>query len=126
MFTSTNKLKKIIETIQIITDLVTEAKTIAKVTSAADNGLPIKSTMFPITLPIKIEDEEWANDCEIHCIAIKPGAKKFINATSSTFDLSSPIAKEITIRNKIAVIIGPTIVCPNTLKNLKVSLQYNE
>ena len=46
--------------------------------------------------------------------------------TPNTSDLSVPIAKDITTRNRIAVTIGPTIVWPNTVKNLKVSLQYNE
>ena len=126
MFTSTNKLKQIIETRQIINDLVTEAKTIAKVTSAADNGLPIKSTMFPITLPINIDDEECEKACWITCIDISPGAKNSIKGKPKTSPLSSPHAIEITIKNRIPVKTGPTIVCPNTLKNLKVSLQYNE
>ena len=58
MFTSTIKLKHIIETMQIIKDLVTEASIIPKVTSAGDNGLPIKSIMLPIIFPINIEEEE--------------------------------------------------------------------
>tara|TARA_B100000941_G_C28196260_1_gene394521 strand:+ start:447 stop:629 length:183 start_codon:yes stop_codon:yes gene_type:complete len=42
----------------IITPLVIAAKIIAIVTSKADKGAPIISTMFPITLPIKREDDE--------------------------------------------------------------------
>ena len=34
------------------------------------------------------------------------------------------MAREITNKNNIDVIIGPTIVCPKTDKNLKVSLIY--
>ena len=126
MFTSTNKLKQIIETRQIINDLVTEAKTIAKVTSAADNGLPIKSTMFPITLPINIDDEECEKACWITCIDISPGAKNSIKGKPKTSPLSSPHAIEITIKNRIPVKTGPTIVCPNTIKNRKVSFLYKE
>ena len=110
MFTSTNKLKQIIETRQIINDLVTEAKTIAKVTSAADNGLPIKSTMFPITLPISIDDEECEKACWITCIDISPGAKNSIKGKPKTSPLSSPHAIDITIKNRIPVNTGPAIV----------------
>ena len=110
MFTSTNKLKQIIETRQIINDLVTEAKTIAKVTSLADNGLPIKSTMFPITLPINIDDEECEKACWITCMDISPGAKNSIKGKPKTCPLSSPHAIEITIKNRIPVKTGPTIV----------------
>ena len=60
---STNRLKQTIDTKQIIKALVTEAKMIAKVTSPADNGLPIKSIIFPIILPPNIEDDEWEKDC---------------------------------------------------------------
>ena len=126
MFTSTNKLKQIIETRQIINDLVTEAKTIAKVTSAADNGLPIKSTMFPITLPISIDDEECEKACWITCIDISPGAKNSIKGNPKTSPLSSPHAIDITIKNRIPVNIGPNIVCPDTIKNRKVSFLYKE
>ena len=63
MLTSTSKLKKIIEIIQITKDLVTEARIIANVTSAADNGLPIKSIILPMTLPINIDEEECENAC---------------------------------------------------------------
>ena len=126
MFTSTNKLKQIIETRQIINDLVTEAKTIAKVTSIADNGLPIKSTMFPITLPINIDDEECEKACWITCMDISPGAKNSTKGKPKTSPLSSPHAIEITIKNRIPVKTGPTIVCPNTIKNRKVSFLYKE
>ena len=37
------------------------------------------------------------------------------------FDLSSPIASEITNKNNPAVIIGPKTVCPMTLNILKIS-----
>ena len=110
MFTLTNKLKHIIETMQIIIDLVTEAKTIAKVTSAADNGLPIKSTIFPMTLPINIEEEECEKACWITCIDISPGAKNSMNGKPKTSPLSSPHAIDITIKNRIPVNIGPNIV----------------
>ena len=40
-------------------------------------------------------------------------------------DLPSPIANEITNKNNPAVIIGPKIVCPITLKNLKTSFLYS-
>ena len=46
----------------IIIDLVIAAKITANVTSVADKGAPTKSTMFPITLPIKIEEDECAKD----------------------------------------------------------------
>ena len=111
---------------QIINDLVTEAKTIAKVTSAADNGLPIKSTMFPITLPINIDEEECEKACWITCMDISPGAKNSIKGKPKTSPLSSPHAIEITIKNRIPVKTGPTIVCPNTIKNRKVSFWYKE
>ena len=101
--------------------LVIHAKITDNVTSAADNGAPMRSTMFPITLPINKEDEECEKDCWIICIAIKPGARNSINGTPKTFDLSSPIARDITNKNKIAVTTGPAIVCPKTVKNLKVS-----
>ena len=59
-------------------------------------------------------------------MAIKPGAKKLINTTPNTSDLLSPIAKLITVKNRIAVIIGPTIVWPATDKNLKFSFKTND
>ena len=42
----------------MINDLVIEANIIAKVTSAADKGAPIKSTIFPINFPIKRDEDE--------------------------------------------------------------------
>ena len=39
---------------------------IAKVTSPADNGLPIKSIIFPIILPPNIEDDEWEEVTNSH------------------------------------------------------------
>ena len=36
------------------------------------------------------------------------------------------MAKFITVKNKIAVIIGPTIVCPATDKNLKFSFKIKD
>ena len=89
---------RIIEIIEIIKDLVIEANIIAKVTSAADKGAPIKSTIFPITLPIRSDEDEWEKACWITCIAIKPGARNSINVTPKTFGLSSPKAREITKR----------------------------
>ena len=103
-------MKQIIDTVQIINDLVTDAKTIAKVTSAADNGLPIKSIMLPITLPISIDDEECEKACWITCIEIRPGAKNSINGKPKTSPLSSPQAIDITIKNRIPVRTGPNIV----------------
>ena len=47
-----------IEIIDIITALVIDAKIIANVTSEADNGAPIISTIFPITFPISNDDDE--------------------------------------------------------------------
>ena len=80
------------------------------VTSEADRGAPTKSTILPIILPIKIDEEEWANDWEINCIAIKPGAKKFINSTPSTCPLSSPIANELFgMKDVFAEILGGTV-----------------
>ena len=49
---------RIIEIIEIINDLVIEANIIAKVTSEDDKGAPIKSTIFPITFPIKSDEDE--------------------------------------------------------------------
>ena len=96
MFISTNKLKHNIETMQIINDLVTDAKTIANVTSAEDNGLPIKSTMFPITLPINIDDEECEKACWITCIDISPGAKNSIKGKPKTCLLyTSPSPRDL-------------------------------
>ena len=47
-----------IEMIQIIIDLVIDAAIIEKVTSQEERGAPIKSTMLPITFPIKIDEDE--------------------------------------------------------------------
>ena len=44
--------------------------------------------------------------------------------TPNTSALSSPIAKEITNKNRIDVAIGPITVCPNTVKKRKVSFLY--
>ena len=99
IFILINIEKIIIDRKVIIIALVIDAEIIDKVTSAEDKGAPIKSTILPITLPIKIDDEEWANDWDINCIAINPGAKKFINTTPNTSDLLSPIAKFITVKN---------------------------
>ena len=118
------KENRIIEIIEIINDLVIEANIIAKVTSAADKGAPIKSTIFPITLPIKSDEDEWEKDCWITCMTIRPGARNSINVTPKTFGLSSPIAREITKRKRIEVITGPIIVWPKTDRNLKVSFKY--
>ena len=116
---------KIIEIIEIVIDLVIEAKITANVTSADDNGAPMRSTKFPITFPIKSEEDECEKACCITCIAIKPGARNSINVTPKTFGLSSPKAKDITKRKSIAVITGPITVWPKTDRNLKVSLIYN-
>ena len=58
MLISTKKLKQKIDVTQIINALVTEAKIIANVTSPAERGLPIKSTMLPIILPPNNEEDE--------------------------------------------------------------------
>ena len=99
---------------------------IAKVTSPADNGLQIKSIIFPIILPPNIEDDEWEKDCWITCIEISPGAKNSIKGKPKTSPLTSPKAIDITIKNRIPVNIGPNIVCPDTIKNRKVSFLYKE
>ena len=117
--------KTIIEIIDIITALVIDAKIIANVTSDADNGAPIISTIFPITFPINNDEDECEKDCWITCIAIKPGAKNTINSTPKTLGLVSPTAREITNKKSIDVTIGPIIVWPKTDKNLKVSLIYS-
>ena len=106
---------------QIIKDLVTEASIIPKVTSAADNGLPIKSIMLPIIFPINIDEEEWEKACWITCIEISPGAKNIMNGKPKTLPLSSPQAIEITIKNRIPVKTGPKTVWPNTIKKRRVS-----
>ena len=97
---------------QIIKALVTDAKTIDVITSVADKGAPIISTMLPITFPIKSDDEEWEKACCITCIAIKPGAKNSVKLTPKTPSLLSPIARDITSKNNIAVII----LCSKRLK----------
>ena len=89
----------ITDIIEINNALVTDAKIIDKLTSPAERGAPIKSTILPITLPISKEDEEWENACWIICIAINPGAKNSIYGTHKTLGLSLPIAKEITNKN---------------------------
>ena len=111
---------------EIIIPLMIAAKIIAIVTSDADKGAPIISTILPITFPIKSDDEECEKACCITCIAIKPGAKNSIKLTPKTPSLLSPIARDITSKNNIAVIIGPTTVCPKTFRNLNVSFLYNE
>ena len=99
---------------------------IAKVTSPADNGLPIKSMILPIILPPNIEDDEWEKDCWITCMEISPGAKNSIKGKPKTSPLTSPKAIDITIKNRIPVNIGPNIVWPNTIKKRKVSFLYKE
>ena len=54
------------------------------------------------------------------------GAKNIIKGAPKTSFFASPIAKEITIKNKIDVIIGPINVWPDTIKNLKTSFLYKE
>ena len=72
---------------------------IDKVTSEAESGAPIKSTIFPIILPINNDEDECEKDCWITCIEINPGAKNSIYGTPKTLGLSLPIAKEITNKN---------------------------
>ena len=54
-------------------------------------------------------------------MAIKPGARKFMNVTPSTSPLSFPIAKLNTIRNNRDDTKGEKIVCIQTFKNLNTS-----
>ena len=114
-----------IETTAIIILLVTAAKAIEIVTSAADRGAYKISTIFPWILAIINPDDEWENDCCITCIAISPGAKKLMNGIPSTLPLASPIAKESTNKKRSAEISGEKIVCIQTFKNLKTSFLYN-
>ena len=58
IFKLINKEKIIIERNVIIIARVIDADIIDKVTSAEDKGAPIKSTMLPITFPIRIDEEE--------------------------------------------------------------------
>ena len=58
IFILINIEKIIIDRKVIIIALVIDAEIIDKVTSAEDKGAHIKSTILPITLPIKIDDEE--------------------------------------------------------------------
>ena len=46
----------------------------------------------------------------IICIAINPGTKNVVNLYPKTSDLSDPIAKLNTVKNKSIVTIGETIV----------------
>ena len=48
--------------------------------------------------------------CCITCIDISPGAKKLTKGKPNTKPLSSPQAIDITIKNRIPVSTGPTIV----------------
>ena len=106
----TKKLKLTTETIEINNDLVTDAKIMPRVTSAAERGLPIKSIILPITFPIKIDDEECENACWITCIEISPGAKNSMNGKPKTSPLSLPQAMDNTIKNRIPTRTGPIIV----------------
>ena len=114
----------IIEIIDIKTLLVTDAKVTAKVTSPADNGAYIKSTIFPWIFPIIKEEDECENDCWMTCIAMSPGAKKLIKGTPKTSPLSSPIANDKTNKNNREVINGEIIVWIHTIRNLNTSFWY--
>ena len=103
--------------------LVIEARTSEIVTSAADKGLFIISTIVPIILLIIKEELEWEKLCWITCIIINPLAKNWIYGTPKAVPLSSPIAKEITTKNKIDVNIGPKSVCPETIKKRRTKLK---
>ena len=83
----------------IIILLVLAAKVIAIVTSPAVRGAYKISTILPCIFPIIIEEDEWENACWITCIAISPGARKFMKGTPNTSPLSLPIAKERTSKN---------------------------
>ena len=115
----------IMEIIAIIILLVTAAKEIDKVTSAAESGAYKTSTILPCIFPIINDDEECEKDCWITCIAIRPGDKNSINETPSTVPLSFPIAKDKTSRNKRDDTNGEKIVWIQTFKNLKVSFWYS-
>ena len=104
--------------------LVHDAKFVAKVISAADNGAYKISTIFPWIFPIIIEEEEWENPCCIICIAIRPGARKLIKGKPKTSPLSFPIAKESTSKNKSEVTSGDMTVWIATIKNLNTSFLY--
>ena len=47
----------------MINDLVIEANIMAKVTSAADKGAPIKSQIVPITFDMSSDEDEWEKAC---------------------------------------------------------------
>ena len=77
--------------------------------------------MLPWIFPIIKEEEEWEKDCCITCIAIKPGARKIINGTPSTFPLSDPIARDNTSKKSKDEISGEKSVWTQTIKNLRTS-----
>ena len=62
--------------------LVIEANIIDKVTSEAESGEPIKSTIFPITLPIN-NDEDYQYELE-----------NIIEKTARTFSLNNQNQKD--------------------------------
>ena len=86
--------------------LLHAARIVAVTTSSADKGAEIVSKIVPWIFPIIIDEDEWENACWITLIAIRPGARKLIKGTSSTFPLSLPIAKERTNKNSREVIKG--------------------
>ena len=49
-----------------------------------------------------------------------------MKGTPNTFGLSSPIANEITSKNKTEVTTGPIKVCPATIIKRSTSFLYNE
>ena len=105
----------------IIILLVTADKIIAIVTSPGDKGAYNMSTIEPSIFLIIKDDAECEKACCITCIAINPGARKFINETPKIFPLSLPMAKDKTDKNKREVTIGEKIVCIQTAKNLRTS-----
>ena len=107
------------------TPLVIPPKIIEKVTSPGDNGGYSISTIFPWTFDIIKEEEVFAKAFCIICIAINPGTKKIVNLCPNTSDLSEPMAKLNTVKNRSNVTIGETIVWIHTLKNLCTSFKYN-
>lgn len=114
-------IKIIMDMMAIITALITEAKAIARVTSAAERGAYKISTIFPWILPIIKDEDEWENDCWIICIAIKPGARKVINWTPNISPLPLPKASDKTIKNKRDDMRGEIIVWIQTIRNLSTS-----
>ena len=98
--------------------LVMPPKISANVTSPGDNGGNKISTILPWIFEIIKEEDVFAKAFCIICIAISPGTKNVVNLCPKMSSLSEPIAILNTVKNNKRVIIGDTIVCIHTLKNL--------